>query len=171
MYPVLFQLGPLSIRSWGVLVILAFFVGTRVAAAEARRKGLEPDLVHDFSLWGLLGGVAGAHLYEVLLLDPAWYGRHPVQILTRWQGGMALCGALLGGTVAAILFTRRRRIGFWRFADVLAPGLILGQAFGRLGSFLDGEAYGVPTTLPWGVTYSDPNGLAPPHVQLHPVQV
>lgn len=171
MYPVLLQLGPLSIRSWGVLLVVAFIVGARVAAAEARRKGLEPDLVHDFTLWALLGGVVGGRLYEVLLLDPAWYARHPRQILTGWQGGMAFCGALLGGTAAAILFTRRRKVGFWRFADVLAPGLVLGQAFGRLGSFLDGEAYGVPTTVAWAVTYTEPSGLAPLHVRLHPVQV
>jgi phosphatidylglycerol:prolipoprotein diacylglycerol transferase len=94
-----------------------------------------------------------------------------LDVLAVWRGGLAIHGALLAGVATAVWYVRRHRLDFWRFLDTLAPAVILGQAIGRLGCFFNGDAYGVPTGLPWAVTFTDPRALAPHGVPLHPTQL
>jgi phosphatidylglycerol:prolipoprotein diacylglycerol transferase len=96
---------------------------------------------------------------------------HPWQILAVWRGGLAEEGAFVGGLAVAICWCRRRAISFWTFADALAPALALGGAVFHLGAFLGGGGYGIPTTLPWAVTFTDPNSSAPLGIPLHPTQL
>jgi phosphatidylglycerol:prolipoprotein diacylglycerol transferase len=128
-------------------------------------------VVHEFVMPGFLAGLIGARLGHVLLFDPAWYLTHPWQVADLWQGGFAEEGAFLGGLAAAIWWCRTRHVPFWPFADALAPGLALGGAIAHLGAFLGGPGYGTPTTLPWAVTFTDPNSSAPLGIPLHPTQL
>lgn len=171
MYPLLFQLGPFAFRSFPAMLALAVLAGGALAAAEFRRRGLDPALANDFLTPAVFLGLAGARLYYVLLFDPGWYLTRPGELVAIWRGGLAFHGALLAGLGTALWFCWRRGIGFWRFADGVVPGLVLGQAIGAIGSFLNGSSYGTPTTLPWAVVFTDPNSQAPLGIPLHPTQL
>lgn len=171
MYPVLLDLGFYQLRSYGVFLAIAILTGVWFSAREARRKGLDPSVVTDGG-WLIVGaGLVGARLYYIAFSHPAYYLAHPFEILAVWHGGLSVHGALLGGLLAGVWHIRRRGLPFWRFADVVAPGLILGQTVGQIACLLNGDTYGRPTTLPWGITFTDPRAMAPLGVPLHPIQI
>ncbi|WP_159786496.1 prolipoprotein diacylglyceryl transferase [Sodalinema gerasimenkoae] len=146
--PVLFELGPLSIRWYGFLIASAVLLGVTLAQFLAPKRGLNPDLIGDFAIWGLLGAIPMARLYYVLFQWQA-YADRPAQVFAIWRGGIAIHGAIIGGVLAGVLFARRQRISFWQLFDIITPSIILGQAIGRWGNFFNSEAFGRPTDLPW----------------------
>lgn len=171
MYPILLTIGGFHLRAYGALIAVALLAGVWLAGREADRKGIPPERVQDFAVWATFLGIAGARLYYLAFFSPQVFVRDPLSVLAIWQGGLAIHGALLAGVATAVWFTRRHRISFWRFADVLAPALIVGQAIGRFACFLNGDAYGLPTSLPWAVTFTNPQAMAPLNVPLHPTQL
>lgn len=171
MHPIFFKIGSIEIRYYGVMIALAFIVGAILGEREARRKGFAPGLVYDILSYMLIGVIAGARIYYVLFSEPYWFITHPVEIIAIWKGGLSLHGGLIGGLLVGIWFCYKKGLPFWRFADVLAPPVILGQAIGRVGCTLNGCSYGRPTTLPWGVVFTDPQSLAPLGIPLHPTQI
>ncbi len=171
MYPVLIDFGVYELRSYGVFVALAILAGIWFAGREARRTGLDPAVVTDAAWPIVLAALVGARLYYVVFNEPRAYLARPLEILAVWHGGLSVHGALLGGLLAAIWYIRRRGVGFWRFADVVAPGLVLGQTVGQIACLLNGDTYGKPTTLPWAIVFTDPRAMAPLGVPLHPIQI
>ena len=171
MYPILFKLGHFELRSYGVIVALSFLLALWVSTREAKRKGLDPALVNDFAFYALLGGIVGARLYFVLFSDPAYYLQKPWEILAIWRGGIGIIGAVLGGLLTALWYCRRKGLSFWRFADTLAPGAILGQTVGIFACLLNGDSYGKATDVAWAITYTNPRAMAPLNVSLHPVEI
>lgn len=171
MYPILFQFGNFEIRSYGLIVALSFFLGLWLSTREARRKGINPQLIQDFALYALVGGIIGARIYFVLFSNPAFFLKNPWQILVVWRGGIGVIGSLLGGSLAALWYCRKKNLPFWRFADTVAPGIALAQAVGVFACFLNGDSYGKPTDLPWAITYTDPRSLAPLDIPLHPIEI
>jgi len=170
MYPILLNIGHLELRTYSVIVALAFLAGLWLSTREAARKGLDPALVSDFALYALLGGIVGARLYFIAFSDPAYFLRSPWEILAVWRGGIGVIGALAGGIAAALWYCRRKGIAFLRFADTLAPALALGQTVGQLACLANGDSYGKPTALPWAITYTDPRAMAPLNIPLHPIE-
>lgn len=146
--PILFQWGPLSIRWYGFLIASAVVLGVSLSSYLAKRRGLNPDLVGDLSIWLVLAALPCARLYYVAF-QWKYYSQHLNEIPAIWQGGIAIHGAVLGGMLASLIFARLNRVSFWQLADVVAPSLILGQAIGRWGNFFNSEAFGAPTDLPW----------------------
>lgn len=148
--PVAFELGPITLRWYGLLITGALLLGITLAQNLGRRRGIDPDRIGDLAIWLVIGALPGARLYYVLF---EWdrYADRPLSALAIWQGGIAIHGAILGGMLATLLFARRYRLSFWQLADVVAPALILGQAIGRWGNFFNSEAFGSPTDLPWRV--------------------
>lgn len=142
------QLGPISLRWYGVLIASAVLIGMALSQRLAQMRQINPELVGDLLIWLIVGAIPGARLYYVLF-QWNYYSQHPEQILAIWRGGIAIHGAIIGGTLAAILFSRLKKCSFWRLADVVAPSLILGQAIGRWGNFFNSEAFGSPTNVPW----------------------
>ena len=171
MYPILIQVGGLRLHSYGVLVAAALLAALWIGMREARRKGFAPNVVEELMLPVVLAGFVGARLAYVVGWESELFWRDPLGILAVWRGGLALHGGLLAGLGAGLWFCRRRGLPMWRLADALAPAITLGQGIGRLGCFLSGDAYGQPTSLPWAVTFSNPEALAPLGVALHPVQL
>jgi phosphatidylglycerol:prolipoprotein diacylglycerol transferase len=171
MYPILFQVGSVGLRTSALVLLMAIVVGGKLAAREFRRRGLEPALAADFLGPAVVLGLVGARLVHVLLFDPGSYLTHPGDLIAIWNGGLAFSGALLAGTIGAVAFCRRRGVSFWRFADGAVPALALGQAISALGSFLGGTSYGTPTLMPWAVVFTDARGQAPLGIPLHPVQL
>ena len=150
--PVLFKIGSLPINTLGVMVALAALVGTWMLTRTAKKEGINPDYMVDFVVYAMLGGVIGARLWYVIFM---WqnYVSNPLEIFMVWMGGLAIQGGILGGTLAGILFAKKKNIPIWKLADMAAPALILGMAIGRVGDFLTGDAYGIPSNSIFAVTY------------------
>ncbi len=143
-----FPLGPLQVRWYGLLITLAVVVGMFLSQKLARLRKLDPKLIEDLVIWLVIGAIPGARLYYVLF-QWSYYSSRPAEIVAIWQGGIAIHGAIMGGALAALIFSRLKKCSFWQLADVVAPSLILGQAIGRWGNFFNSEAFGRPTALPW----------------------
>ncbi len=148
--PLVFQLGPFALRWYGVLIATAVLLGLLLAMALGRRRGIEPALIADLLPVLVLGAVIGARSYYVALEWRQYQANWP-DVFAIWRGGIAIHGALLGGSLVTILFCRWRRQPFWPLLDVLVPAVALGQAIGRWGNFFNSEAFGSPTSLPWAV--------------------
>ena len=148
--PLVFQLGPFALRWYGVLIATAVLLGLLLAMALGRRRGIDPALIADLLPLLVLGAVIGARIYYVAL-EWRQYQANWTDVFAIWRGGIAIHGALLGGTLVTILFCRWRRQAFWPLLDVLVPAVALGQAIGRWGNFFNSEAFGRPTDLPWAV--------------------
>lgn len=146
--PILLDLGAIAIRWYGLLIAIAVLVGINLSQFLARYRNLNPDDVGDFAIWAVIGAIVGARIYYVAFEWEA-YADDWVKALQIWRGGIAIHGAILGGTIAAILFCRKHRLSVWGLLDVVAPSLVLGQALGRWGNFFNSEAFGAPTDLPW----------------------
>ena len=174
MHPVLVELGPISIRFYGLMYVIGIVLAMLMLPRETRRKGLplSDDDVANFVLILVLGGIVGARLYYVAF-NWDYYGANPAQIPALWRGGLAIHGGLIGGLLAGVWFARRHQIPVWRLGDTIAPNLILGQALGRFGNFMNGDAHGVPTDLPWGMVFAleTPAGAQFGATPLHPVML
>jgi len=171
-HPEILQWGVLHVRSYGLLLAVAFLVGTWLALREARRRRLDEDRIVSVVLVALVAGVLGARLLYVLEhVDE--FRREWVSVLALWQGGLTLYGGIVAGTVAGLVAARRLGLPRWDVADALAPSLALGTVFGRVGCFLNGCCYGRPTRLPWGVRFPEDSfaGLEFGNAALHPSQL
>jgi phosphatidylglycerol:prolipoprotein diacylglycerol transferase len=158
--PLVFQLGPFALRWYGLLIAVAVLAGLALATRLGRRRGIDPALITDLLPLLVLGAVVGARIYYVTLEWRQFRGNW-LDALAIWRGGIAIHGALLGGSLALILFCRWRRQAFWPLLDVLVPAVALGQAIGRWGNFFNSEAFGLPTDLPWKLTIPLANRPAP----------
>ncbi|MBE9223167.1 prolipoprotein diacylglyceryl transferase [Cyanobacterium stanieri LEGE 03274] len=153
--PILFELGPVAVRWYGFLIAMAVIIGLFIAQNLAKRKNIDPEMIGDLVLWLVIGALPCARIYYVLFEWERYAGR-PGDMIAIWQGGIAIHGAIIGGTLATVIFARIKKQSFWGLMDVVMPSLILGQAIGRWGNFFNSEAFGVPTDLPWGL-------YIPPH--------
>ncbi|MEB3266549.1 MAG: prolipoprotein diacylglyceryl transferase [Cyanobacteriota bacterium] len=145
------DLGPFQLRWYGLLIATAVLLGLLLSSRLADLRGLDKGLTADLLPVLVLGAVLGARLYYVAF-EWRQYRDNWAEALAIWHGGIAIHGALIGGTVATILFCRWRRQRFWPLLDVLVPAVALGQAIGRWGNFFNSEAFGLPTNLPWSLT-------------------
>jgi len=150
MSPIILQIGPLSIRWYGVLIMAGVILGLVLAGREAKRQDVSIELIYDLFFYIILSAVVGARLYYVIF---SWdlYRNNIKEVFAFWHGGLAIHGAVMGGVASALIYARLKRLSFWQFADICAPSLILGQAIGRWGNFFNQEAFGRPTDLPWGI--------------------
>lgn len=116
--------------------------------------GLDPELVSDFILYAMIAGVLGARLWDVAF---TWqnYANHPLDVLAIWKGGLSIQGGILGGILVGIWYAKKKQISVWQFADIIAPGLILGMGIGRIGDFLAGDDYGIVSQT-FGFVYQQP---------------
>jgi len=173
-HPVLVEIGPLTIRYYGLMYVIAFVLGFFLVSREVKRKGLKlttEDLL-DLLLWTIPLAIIGARLYYVAF---RWevYSRNLIDILKIWEGGLAIHGGVLAGAITVYVYARVKRVDFWALTDALVPSLVLGQAIGRIGNLMNGDAYGTPTTLPWGIRFpaDSPAGMAYPGLATHPSMI
>jgi len=120
MHPVLLQIGPITLRWYGFMIAVSCMTGLWIAQKEAGRKQIDPENIKDFFVVALLASIAGARLYYIAFTGFSLFWENPASILAVWQGGMAIHGAILGGLLTAVFYTRRHKISFWKFADTLA---------------------------------------------------
>lgn len=159
MYPFVFKTDLYALRWENVMILLGIVAGLWLAHRRAAPKGRAyQDMLLDLALWLVPAGIIGGRVWEVMW---TWsnYAGQPWEVFALWNGGMSIQGNVLGGLVAAIIFARRRQIRLWELLDVLAPGVLLGQAIGRIGCLTSGDAFGRPVAeVPWwpqwlGVVY------------------
>lgn len=146
--PILFELGPIVIRWYGFLIASAVLIGVTLSQWLAKYRQVNPDLIGDLVIWLVIAAIPSARLYYVIF---EWqeYAQRPGDIIAIWKGGIAIHGAILGGTLAAIIFARIHKTSVWQLADLVVPSVALGQTIGRWGNFFNSEAFGSPTNLPW----------------------
>jgi phosphatidylglycerol---prolipoprotein diacylglyceryl transferase len=167
--PIALQIGPLAIRWYGLMYLLAFLAFYLLGRHRARHGPLGREIgmtakdVEDLLFYGIIGVIVGGRLGYVLFYKPGHYLQNPLEALAIWQGGMAFHGGVLGVTAACWLFAQRRRIRFLALMDFVAPLVPLGLAAGRLGNFINGELWGRPTDVAWAMVFPQSGTLDPRH--------
>lgn len=156
--PVAIAVGPVAVRWYGLMYLLAFVLFVVLGRAHARRRpelGWNAQAIDDLLLYGVLGVIIGGRLGEVLFYQPGYYLSHPAEILAVWKGGMSFHGGFLGVLVAVWLYGQRSGRGFWQITDFIAPLVPTGLAAGRIGNFINGELWGRPASpdLPWAMIF------------------
>jgi phosphatidylglycerol:prolipoprotein diacylglycerol transferase len=156
--PVALQLGPLTVRWYGLMYVAAFAAFVVLGRLHARRRpelGWHRDMIDDLLFYGILGVVIGGRLGEVLFYQPGYYLGHPLEIVAVWKGGMSFHGGFLGVLVALAWFARKTGRTFFQVADFVAPLVPVGLMFGRIGNFINGELWGRPASpdLPWAMVF------------------
>ncbi|WP_298431906.1 prolipoprotein diacylglyceryl transferase [Geobacter sp.] len=166
--PVFFRLGPLEFRWYGLMYILGFIASYVILKRGAKRMGLPftKDDVADIIFSLALGVILGGRLGYIVFYNLPYYLVHPLKVFAVWEGGMSFHGGLMGVVVAGILAARKKGIGFFTLADLCVPAAPVGLGLGRLGNFINGELYGRPTDLPWGIIFPGGGG-----VPRHPSQL
>ncbi len=142
------QLGPLVFRWYGLILAAAILVGYLCSRKHAWRFGISPEVVDDFAFWITLVGIVGARIYYVIF-NLEYFSRNWAEVYKIWHGGLSIYGAILAGILFTYFYTRRKAFGFWQMSDLIVLSLPLAQAVGRLGNFVNQEAFGTPTDLPW----------------------
>lgn len=166
--PIAFSIGVFEVRWYGIMVVLAVVAVIAISLREAKRVGLAEEQIYSVGLWAIIGGIIVSRLLHVI--DKwGYYMANPVQIV-GFQG-LTVYGAVLGALLAILIYCWVKRISFWQMGDVVAPGAILGQAIGRIGCLLNGCCYGLPTSLPWGVVYTNPGSYCPLGEPFQPTQI
>ena len=174
MYPELFRIGSFPVNTYGVFLAIAFLCAILITARLAERDGLPRDRVYDLCLWMLLAGLVGSKIL-MLFVEPE-YRADPTQFISLdfLRSGGVFYGGLLGAVGAGYLLMKRYKLPWWQTADACAPGIAIGNFFGRQGCFAAGCCWGKPTTLPWGVKFSELGHEitgVPIDAHLHPTQL
>jgi phosphatidylglycerol:prolipoprotein diacylglycerol transferase len=175
------NIGPLVVHWYGLIIVLGAIVGAYVAAFEAKRRGEDPEHVWNGLVWCLVAGILGARLYHILSSPQGsqigsnyYFVTNPFETvrvfgllipfptaLMIWKGGLGIFGGIIGGALAVVFYARRHQLTLLRWLDIGAPGLILAQAIGRWGNFINQELYGPPTNLPWGIPIDAQHRIPP----------
>jgi prolipoprotein diacylglyceryl transferase len=144
------EIGPLTIRMYGIMLVLGILVAFVLARRRWTARGGDPDLVYRCSMWGVLWGIVGARAYHVITswneVPDQWWG-----VFAVWKGGLGVWGGIAAGVLAGAVVARRRGANVWMLADAFAPGILAAQGIGRLGNYFNQELFGKPTELPWAL--------------------
>ena len=174
MYPRLFEFGPLTLYTYGVLLAAAYLVGLKLAMVRAKARGLDANRVLDLGIYIIISALVGAKLL-LLVTDFRTFRADPRELLTLARSGGVFYGGLILAVIVALWYIRRVGLPLWTTCDVFAPGIALGHVVGRFGCFFAGCCYGKPTMKPWGITFTDPfaqsNVGTPLGIPLHPTQL
>ena len=150
---VAFSIGDLPVYWYGILIALGFILAILYVSRRAREFGVDADRMLDVILGGAIGGIVGARAYYVIL-QWDYYGQNLSQIFNTRSGGMAIYGGLIGGVLIGLLMCKIRRVKFMPALDLVVGGFLIGQGIGRWGNFVNIEAFGANTSLPWGMSSS-----------------
>jgi phosphatidylglycerol---prolipoprotein diacylglyceryl transferase len=174
MHPILFEFGGFTIYSYGVLLAAAYLLGLQFALIRARSRGLDRERVMDLGIWIIISALVGAKLL-LLVVDYRPFLANPRSIVDLLRSGGVFYGGLIAAVTVALVYIWRHRMPMWTTTDVFAPGIALGHVVGRLGCLLAGCCFGRPTSVPWAISFHDPNAFAtsgtPLGVSLHPTQL
>ncbi len=156
--PVLAHLGPFALRWYSLFFAAGILAGAWLALREARRRGLDPDRLEPLAIAVVAGGLVGARLFHVI---DRWelYSDDPLRVFNVASGGLAVYGGIIGGVATGLVYGLRAGFPVWRLGDAGAPGILLGQAIGRIGCIPNGDVLGERSDLPWAFVYENPNSM------------
>lgn len=159
-----FTIGPVTVHYYALCILGGIVIASFVTASRLRSRGISGGSVIDVAIWAVPIGLVGGRFYHVLThpTDYFFAGANLWNVFALWEGGLAIYGSILAGTLGAFIGCRRADIRFVDFVDALAPGMLLAQAFGRLGNYCNQELFGNPTTLPWGLQIHPESPAFPP---------
>lgn len=174
------MIGTFKIYYYALIILAGVLLAAWLATRQAKKKGIDPDLVWDMLPWLLVAGIIGARVWHILTppasmveqgITTYYYLTHPLEMLNMRNGGLGIPGAVIGGAIALFIYARRHKVSFAMWVDIIAPGLALAQAVGRWGNFFNQEVYGAPTNLPWKL-FIDPAHRLPEYADVayyHPL--
>lgn len=169
--PDLFHLGGLTVRWYGLLFALGFFLGYIIMWKFFRKEGIPASVLDELTTYMVVGTVVGARLGHCLFYEPAYYLSHPIEILKVWEGGLASHGAGIGIVITIIIFSKIRKLPFLWLMDRLVIVVALAGVMIRLGNLMNSEIFGIPTTLPWGFHFIKASNPAESLEPRHPTQI
>ena len=188
MYPILFQFGSFTISSFGVMMVIAFLLGNYLLRIDVVAEGYDAIIADDIIFRAAIGGILGAKIYYLIENIPTGQAADNINGLINiiagiftlngeriafgiqnFGAGLVFLGGLVGGMAAVSWYIYRKNLNWFKIADLAAPFLVLGHGIGRIGCFLVGDDYGIPTNLPWAIAF--PNGLPPTTIAVHPTQL
>lgn len=169
MHPEFIRLGPLDIHTYGVLVAIGFIVGLAVAARRARREGIDPERITDLGVWLIVSGMLGGKLFHVIFFWNDFVYGWRMDGVRSLREGFVFYGGFIGASLTAVAYARMNRLSFAKLADIFAPSVALGHAFGRMGCFFNGCCFGKPCSLPWAVRFPPPHVIA--GIPVHPTEI
>jgi len=170
MYPELFNIGPLTLHTYGVFVAIGFLVGIFTATKTGKKLDIDPNRVLDMGFIIILSGIIGSRI-AYILINFSHYTAYPLDIFKLWQGGLVFSGGLVAVILVIMWYTKRHGYNIWTIGDLWTPAAAIGQAIGRIGCFFAGCCYGKPTDIPWCVIFTNPKSIATLNVPLHPTQL
>ena len=170
MYPTLLQLGKLTIYTYGFFLALGFLTGIFLAKHEAKRVDEDPDKILDLAFYILIAAIVGSRFFYVAT-NPKIYLASPLEMFKIWNGGLVFYGGFIAALVTALFYMRIKNMPVWKTTDIIAPSLALGQTLGRLGCLFAGCCFGKTCDLPWAITFTHPDTLAPSAIPIHPTQL
>lgn len=169
MHPVLFRAGEFEVHTFGLMMALAWLAASVYMDIYFRRRGMSREALSDLIFWALAGSLIGARILYLVVEYPSWTADVFGAVFSR--SGFVFYGGFFGGVVAGIWAVKKHSLPVLDVADLVAPALALGLCVGRIGCFLAGDDYGKPSGVPWAVTFTHPDSLAPLGVPLHPTQL
>ena len=170
MYPELFKIGPLTVHTYGLFVAMGFLAGISLAVSRAKKIGLPHNQIADLGFYILLAAIVGSRVLYVFV-NFSHFLSSPLDVFKIWEGGLVFYGGFLAAFATAVWYIKKHSLPVMKTLDVYAPSLAIGHALGRIGCFFAGCCYGAPATVPWAVTFTDPQCLAIKGVALHPTQL
>ena len=171
MYPILLDIKHFVIHTYGFFIALGFLFAIFISKREARLAGEDPEKVADLIFWILVAAIVSSRVFYVIVYWNDFYPNKLVDVFKLWEGGLVFYGGFIGAVIAAYVFVRKYGLDFWKTADILAPAIPFGHFLGRLGCFSAGCCHGKACTLPWAVTFTNPESMAPQNIPLHPTQL
>ena len=154
------SIGSFTITYYGIIIVFGAILGSLLASRQAKKHGQDSEVILDILPWVLIAGIIGARLWHVFTpsasniaagVTTENYLKNPMEILALRKGGLGIPGGIIGGAIALIIYCKVKKLNFWQWADFIAPGLLIAQAIGRWGNFVNQEVYGRPSTLPWAI--------------------
>ncbi|MBW2368925.1 MAG: prolipoprotein diacylglyceryl transferase, partial [Deltaproteobacteria bacterium] len=170
MHPILIKIGNISLYTYGLFIALAFLTAISLAQKEARRYGANSSQITDLGFFILIAAIVGSRILY-LIINPELMAQDPWEAFRLWNGGLVFYGGFIAAVITAAIYMRKKKMPLWQTTDIFAPALAAGHALGRIGCFFAGCCYGRACDLPWAVTFSHPDTLAPSGIALHPAQL
>lgn len=171
MHPVLFEIKHFVIHTYGFFIALGFLFAIFISKREAKLAGEDPEKVADLIFWILVAAIVGSRVFYVIVYWRDFYPNKLLDAFKLWEGGLVFYGGFIGAVGVAYAYVRKYKLNFWKTADLLAPAIPFGHFLGRLGCFSAGCCHGRACSLPWAVTFSNQDSLAPLNIPLHPTQL
>jgi phosphatidylglycerol:prolipoprotein diacylglycerol transferase len=173
MRPILIQIGPLEIPAYGVMLVVSFLAAIIIAKREAKKFNISPLVIENLAFYLMLGVIIGGRIFYVIF-HWSHYENDILGIFRIWEGGMMFFGGFIGGFLVSMLYLNKEKISILKMGDIISPAIALGLFFTRIGCFLNGCCFGIPSSLPWAIKFPEQcvAGASPIGDQyLHPTQI